>query len=319
MSLKLAFQTDPLERLNTAGDTSFALMLEAQARGHDLAQLIPGDVVYENGEVCARVRRITVRDDPADPFTVRETRFADLREFDAVFIRQDPPFDMKYYANTLLLELLEPDVMVLNSPRAIRNVSEKLSAFQFPDLMPETWCGRDKEPLLAFAERFDQVVVKPLFHGGGETVSRTTTDRQSLEPHVDRALASWPDEPIIVQQYLPEVPAEGDKRVMLLEGEVVGCVRRIPAAGDFRANIHVGGRAELAELDDRDRAVAARAGEMLAREGVFFAGIDVLAGRLIEINVTSPTLMRELKNLGGADVPKLYMDRLERRLAERRG
>ena len=318
MSYSFAFQTDPIERLNIVGDSSFAMMLEAQARGHGLAQIVPGDVVYENGEICARVRRVTVADDPKAPFTVHETHFADLREFDAVFIRQDPPFDMKYYANTLLLELLEPEVMVLNSPRGIRNVSEKLSAFQFPDLMPQTWAGRDKDALIAFAERFDWVVVKPLFHGGGETVSRTTTDRQSLEPHLDRALATWPDEPILVQEYLPEVPEEGDKRIMFIEGEVVGCIRRIPAEGDFRANIHVGGRAVLGEIDDRDWRVCNRVGPFLRDENIFFAGIDVLAGRLIEINVTSPTLMRDLKRVGGPDVAKLYMERLEQRLAERR-
>ena len=312
-----AFQTDPLERLSIEGDTSFALMLEADARGHTLFQLVPGDVLYENGDVHAGVRRISVRDDAADPFTVHGADRVNLKELDALFIRQDPPFDMNYYANTLLLELLEPDVVVLNSPRAIRNVSEKLSAFQFPDLMPETFAGRDKGALFAFADRFETVVVKPLFFGGGETVSRSATDRATLEPHVDAALATWPDEPIIVQEYLPEVPAEGDKRIMFLEGDVVGCVRRIPAEGDFRANIHVGGRAELGVLDDRDRAVCDRVGLFLQREGVFFAGIDVLAGRLIEINVTSPTLMRELKRLGGPDVPKLYLERLEAKLAAR--
>jgi glutathione synthase len=216
------------------------------------------------------------------------------------------------------LELLEPDVLVLNSPRGIRNVSEKLSAFQFPDLMPETCAGRDRDALMAFASRFETVVVKPLFHGGGETVTRTSTVREVLEPHIDLALVTWENEPIIVQEYLPEVPREGDIRVMFLEGEVVGSLRRIPAEGDFRANIHVGGRPELAELDARDRAVCDRVGPFLQREGVFFAGIDILAGRLIEINVTSPTLMRELKRAGGPDVAKLYLDRLVQRLAERR-
>lgn len=316
-SYTFAFQTDPLERLSIAGDTSFALMLEAQARGVEIHQFTPDDVVYENGAVEARARRIAVADDPAGPFDVQDTKFRNLRDFDAVFIRQDPPFDMPYYANTLLLELLEPDVMVLNSPRGIRNVSEKLSAFQQPDLMPDTCAGRDRDALIAFAQRFKTVVVKPLFHGGGETVTRTTTDRESLAPHLDDALAQWPDEPIIVQEYLPEVPAEGDKRIMFIEGEVVGCLRRIPAEGDFRANIHVGGRAELAELDARDQAVCDRVGPLLKRENIFFAGIDVLAGRLIEINVTSPTLMRELKGVGGPDVAALYMDRLETRLGER--
>lgn len=317
MPLKIAFQTDPLERLNIKADTSFALMLEAQARGHEIFQLVPSDVVYENGRVGARLRAITVADDPARAFDVKETRHRDLRELDALLIRQDPPFDMPYYANTLLLELLEPDVLVLNAPRAIRNVSEKLAAFQFPKLMPETWAGRDHEALAVFAQRFETVVVKPLFHGGGDTVTRTTTERATLDVHIGKALATWPNEPILVQEYLPEVPEEGDKRIMFLEGEVVGCLRRIPAKGDFRANIHVGGRPELAELDDRDRAVCAEVGPFLQREGVFYAGIDTLAGRLIEINVTSPTLMRELKAVGGPDVAKLYMDRLEARLALR--
>jgi glutathione synthase len=315
MPLKIAFQTDPLERLNIAGDTSFALMLEAQARGHAVHQLLAGDVVYTEGKLLAQVRAIAVKDDPDAPFEVLETRLADLRGFDAVLIRQDPPFDMAYYANTLLLELLEPDVLVVNSPRAIRNVSEKLAALQFPKLMPKTWVGRDFESLVAFAQRFPMVVVKPLFHGGGETVTRTPTDLGSLEPHVEMSLAAWPDEPILVQEYLPEVPKSGDKRIMFLEGEAVGCLRRIPAEGDFRANIHIGGRPVLGEIESRDLAVVEAVGELLVREGVFFAGIDVLAGRLIEINVTSPTLMRELKRAGGPDVAKLFMTRLERKAA----
>jgi glutathione synthase len=313
----LAFQTDPLERLNTAGDSSFALMLEAQARGHAVHQLLPEDVVYREGRLEARVRTIEVKDDAKSAFTIAETWRADLRAFDALFIRQDPPFDMAYYANTLLLELLEPDVLVVNSPRAIRNVSEKLAALQLGDLMPRTWVGRDFESLVAFAQRFPMVVVKPLFHGGGETVTRTPTDRGSLEPHIEMAFATWPDEPILVQEYLPEVPKQGDKRIMFLEGEAVGCLRRIPVEGDFRANIHLGGSPVLGEIEARDLGVVERVGALLQREGVFFAGIDVLAGRLIEINVTSPTLMRELKRAGGPDVARLFMERLERKAAER--
>jgi glutathione synthase len=314
MPLKIAFQTDPLAKLNIAGDTSFALMLECQARGHAIFQLEPQDLAYENGRVSGLVRTIGVEDDPARAFAVHETARRDLRDFDALLIRQDPPFDMAYYANTLLLEMLEPDVLVLNAPRAVRNVSEKLAALQFPDLMPHTWVGRDKATLAAFARQFDMVVVKPLFHGGGETVTRTATDAASLLPHVETALAAWPKEPILIQEYLPEVPEEGDKRVMLLEGEPVGALKRIPAEGDFRANIHVGGTPVLSSVEPRDEAVVARVGEMLRREGVFFAGIDVLAGRLIEINVTSPTLMRELARVGGPDVAAMYVTRLEERL-----
>jgi glutathione synthase len=161
-------------------------------------------------------------------------------------------------------------------------------------------------------------VVKPLFHGGGETVTRTATDEASLAPHVETVLAAWPKEPILVQEYLPEVPEQGDKRIMLLEGEPVGVLKRIPAKGDFRANIHVGGTPILSAIEPRDEAVVARVGEMLTREGVFYAGIDVLAGRLIEINVTSPTLMRELRRVGGPDVAKLYVDRMEERLSSPR-
>jgi glutathione synthase len=314
MPLKLAFQTDPLARLNIKGDTSFALMLEAQARGHAIFQLEPEDVAYENGRVSGLIRAIAVKDDPSGPFAVHETRRMDLKDFDALLIRQDPPFDMAYFANTLLLEMLEPDVLVLNAPRAVRNVSEKLAALQFPDLMPRTWVGRDKGALVAFAQQFPMVVVKPLFHGGGETVTRTTTDAAALLPHVETALVAWPKEPILVQEYLPEVPEEGDKRIMLLEGEPVGALKRIPAKGDFRANIHVGGTPVLSEIEPRDQPIVERVGEMLRREGVFFAGIDVLAGRLIEINVTSPTLMRELRRAGGPDVAKLYVDRLEEKL-----
>lgn len=312
-----AFQIDPIDRISPAGDTSFALMLEAQARGHAVSWFHPSDLVYQDGVVSAPLRRVRVRDQASDFYDELSRERRDLADVDAVFIRQDPPFDTAYLANTLLLDLIAERTLVLNDPAALRDVSEKLSALSFPDLMPSTLVGREKEAILAFAAQYDEVVVKSLFAGGGEAVSRCKSDPALLGPHLDEKLAAFAPEPIMVQAFLPAAPKDGDKRVMFLDGEVVGVLRRIPAEGEFRANIHVGGRAELGDLTDDERKTCEAVGVYLRAAGVFYAGIDLLDGRLIEINVTSPTLMRELKRCGGPDVARLYMDRLETKLAQR--
>lgn len=313
----LAFQIDPLDRVRPAGDTSFALMLEAQARGHRVFWFHPSDLVFDTDTLSAPLRHVRLRDQESDFFDELSVERRDLTGVAAVFIRQDPPFDTAYLANTLLLDLIADRTLILNDPAALRDVSEKLSALTFAKDMPPTLVGRDMDAILAFASNYDEVVVKPLFAGGGEAVSRCASAPDVLTPHIEAKLAANAPEPIMVQAFLPAAPTDGDKRVMFLDGEVVGVLRRIPAEGEFRANIHVGGRAELGELNDAEHDICDKVGGYLRRAGVFYAGIDLLDGRLIEINVTSPTLMRELKRCGGPDVAALYLDRLEAKLTAR--
>ncbi|MET0181868.1 MAG: glutathione synthase, partial [Caulobacterales bacterium] len=232
----------------------------------------------------------------------------DASFFDAILIRQDPPFDMGYVSNTYLLE--RADTLVINNPRGVRNIPEKLSTLAFPDLIPNTWVGRDVAALEDFAKNYDQIVLKPAFMAGGEGVVKLSVSAPGFRAEAQHFIDNIGKEPAVVQEFLPRV-MEGDKRVFVLGGEPIGVVRRVPTGGDFRANLHVGGQAQATELDARDREIAARVAPLLAQEGVLFAGLDVIDGRLTEINVTSPTLVRELKRFGGADLPALFWDRVE--------
>lgn len=313
-SRKIAVQMDPPETLNIKGDTTFALMVEAQRRGHALYQFQPGRLAIENGEITALMTSAEVHGDRPDaPFKLGERQRRPLEDFDVILVRQDPPFDMAYFSNTYLLELVADRTLVLNDPRAIRNTPEKLSALHFPHLMAKTLISRDPEHIAEFAARTGDIVLKPLSLFGGEGVVKTRADDPELPDKIAR-LASASNEPLVAQEFLPNV-VETDKRVMMLEGEVVGVLGRIPAEGNFIANIHSGGRPVLGQLTDAEAALCAEVGERLKEWDVFFAGLDLIDGRLSEINVTSPTLTVELKAVGGPDVPKLYWDRVERRLA----
>ncbi|MCG8440554.1 MAG: glutathione synthase, partial [Caulobacterales bacterium] len=224
-----------------------------------------------------------------------------------------PPFDIGYVANTQILDLITDDVLVVNSPAGVRDLSEKLSSLRFPDLMPDTIVARDKDAILAFAANYETVVLKRLFLAGGESVTKSVSDPATLGPLVEAMIAAAAPEPVMVQAFIPAASA-GDKRVMFVEGDLVGVLRRVPAPGEFRANIHIGGHAEIATLDNADLAACSAVAQLLREHDILFAGIDILDGRLIEINVTSPTLVRELKRCGGPDVPPLILDAIERRL-----
>jgi glutathione synthase len=272
--------------------------------------------MFDRGVVRANAKRVTVRVQQGGHYHTLEEACVDLGHFDVVLIRQDPPFDMGYVTNTYLLELAADDTLILNDPRGVRNIPEKLSTLPFEDLTPPTFVGHDVAAMEAFAKNFSRVVMKPAFLAGGEGVIKADSHDPGLADAARAMLAASGKEPIIVQAFLEGV-FQGDKRVFVLDGEPIGAVRRMPAAGEFRANLHVGGSAVATEMDDRDREIAARVAPLLRQEGILFAGLDVIAGCLTEINVTSPTLVQELKRFNGVDVPALYWAKAEAWLAER--
>ncbi|MEQ1489215.1 MAG: glutathione synthase [Terricaulis sp.] len=308
-SLRIAVQMDPIEKMIVNHDTSLALMVEAQSRGHEIWWFTPNDVFYDTGVVKANANRVSVSLSEGKHYETLETTDRVVDEFDVVLVRQDPPFDMGYVSNTYLLELVK--TVVINPPRGIRNITEKMSILQFPELTPTTWVGRDIDALEAFAKRFDQVVLKILFMMGGEGVIKLAAGDPEFKKKARAFLSAAGREPILAQEFLPAVSG-GDKRVFVLNGEPFAALKRLPKAGDFRANLAVGGTAAPGELDDDDRSIAAAVAPLLKREGIVFAGLDVIAGKLIEINVTSPTLAQELKRFSGLDLPKAFWDRVER-------
>jgi glutathione synthase len=307
-SLRIAVQMDPIEKVIVNHDTSLALMVEAQTRGHELWWFSPDDLYYETGTVKARARRVSVSFTEGAHYKTREEAARAVDDFDVVLVRQDPPFDMAYVTNTYLLELTK--TLVINPPGGIRNISEKMSILQFPELTPKTWVGRDLDALQAFAKRFDQVVLKVLYLMGGDGVIKLESGAPDFRDKAAAFFAASGREPILAQEFLPAVTG-GDKRVFVLNGEPFAALKRMPKAGDFRANLHVGGVAVAGELDNADRAITAAVAPLLKKEGIVFAGLDVIAGKLIEINVTSPTLAQELKRLSNLDLPKAFWDRVE--------
>ncbi len=312
--MRVAVQMDPIETMLVERDTSLALMIEAQRRGHEVWWFHPDDLYFDRGAIGAKAYRVEVSPMQGAHYKTLEEKFVPVSHFDAVLIRQDPPFDMGYVSNTYLLERAAEKTAVFNDPRGVRNIPEKLSTLAFPDLLAPTFVGRNVQAIVEFAKNFDQVVLKPSFLAGGDGVIKLKPSASDFEHRVRDYIKAIPREPIIVQDFIPAVMA-GDKRVFMLAGEFVGVVRRMPTGGDFRANLHVGGRATGAEIDDRDRAICAAVAPLLNREGILFAGLDVIDGRLTEINVTSPTLVRELMKFSGIDIPKLFWDAAEKKAA----
>lgn len=310
---RVAVQMDPIETMVVNRDTSLAFMLEAQARGFEVWWFHPSDLWWTQGALHARAHRVSVRDQPGDHYTSLESRDVALDAFDVVLIRQDPPFDMGYVSNTYLLERAGPKPFVVNGPAGVRSIPEKLATLAFPELIPPTFVGRNLAALRAFAAQFAQVVLKPAFFAGGEGVLKTSAASPDFDSAVGAMLAEIGSEPLIAQEYLPRVTL-GDKRVFILDGKPAGAVARLPKQGEFRVNLHVGGTPAPAELDDRDREICAAVAPMLDKHDIVFAGLDVIDGRLIEINVTSPTLIRQLVQFGGPDLAVAFWDVLERRL-----
>src|SRR5712675_1418369 len=300
MPLNVAIQMDPIDRINVRGDSSFALLLEAQARGHRLAYYNPDRLALRQNEVLATVRSLTVRDTEGSHFTLGQRERVDLKSFDVVLMRQDPPFDLAYISATHLLERLQPHTLVVNDPGHVRNAPEKVFVTEFPDLMPPTLVTRDLAEIKAFRAEHGDIVMKPLYGNGGAAVFRLAPEDVNFGSLYDLFAVTF-REPWVVQKYLPAVK-QGDKRIILVDGEFAGAVNRVPAADDLRSNMVRGGAAEATQLSDREREICAGLGPTLRARGLLFVGIDVIDGSLTEINVTSPTGIRAIARLGGPDV-----------------
>jgi glutathione synthase len=309
MTLNVAVQMDPIARINMKGDSTFALLLEAQARGHRLSYYTPDRLALLNGNVFASVEPLQVRDTAVDHFTLGPSRRAELREFDVVLLRQDPPFDLAYVTTTHFLERTQPDTLVVNDPAHVRNAPEKVFVTEFPDLMPPTLVTRDLGEIKAFRAEHGDIVMKPLYGHGGGAVFRITRDDLNFGSLYDMFAVTFREQ-WVVQKFLPAVK-DGDKRIILVEGEFAGAVNRIPAADDLRSNMVRGGAAAATQLTDRERHICERLGPPLRERGLLFVGIDVIGGFITEINVTSPTGIRAIKTLGGPDIAKLIWDRIE--------
>jgi glutathione synthase len=315
MRLNVAVQMDPIERINIRGDSTFALLLEAQRRAHALSYFTPDRLALADGKVSAAVRPLVVRDAPGDHFTLGEPRVTDLSTFDVVLLRQDPPFDLAYISTTHMLERIHPKTLVVNDPAHVRNAPEKVFVTEFPELMPPTLITRDLDAIKAFRAEHGDIVMKPLYGKGGEAVFRLEREDLNFGSLYD-LFATMLREPWVVQKFLPAVK-DGDKRIILVDGEFAGAVNRVPAPDDLRSNMVRGGVPKATDLTAREREICARLGPALRERGLLFVGIDVIDGFLTEINVTSPTGIRAIKNLGGPDVAALIWDRIEEKRAKR--
>lgn len=308
--LKIAIQMDPIEAVNVNADTTFDLALEAHGRGHEIWVFQPGHLQLDSGAVRARARKAgALKREQGAHVTLDAPAVVDLDGFDVVLVRQDPPFNMAYITAAQILERLPETVMVLNNPRSIRDAPEKLFVTDFKDLTPPTLITRDAEAMRAFRAAHGDVIVKPLYGNGGAGVFKLASDDGNFNALLELFAEAYA-EPAIIQKYLPDV-RKGDKRIILLDGEAVGAINRVPSPGETRSNMHVGGRAEAVEMTERDQEICDRIGPALSARGLVLVGIDVIGDYLTEINVTSPTGVQEIRRFGGADISALFWDWVE--------
>lgn len=313
MALNVAVQMDPIESIKIAGDSTFALMLEAQARGHGLSVYSPDSLSQRDGRVSAAVRTVTIQDVEGDHVRAGAPARVDLTTFDVILLRQDPPFDMAYVTTTHILERLHPRTLVVNDPSSVRNAPEKVFVTDFPDLMPPTLITRDRDEIQSFRAEHGDTVMKPLYGNGGAAVFKVSQEDPNFGSLFDM-FSTMSREPWVVQRFLPQV-VEGDKRIILVDGVAAGAVNRVPQPGDIRSNMVRGGAAHPTDLTPREHEICARIGPALKAMGLLFVGIDVIDGNLTEINVTSPTGLRAIKRLGGPDIAALIWDAVEAKRA----
>jgi glutathione synthase len=309
MQLNVAVQMDPIARINIRGDSTFALLLEAQKRGHSISYYTPDKLSLRGEDLVAPVQSLSVRDQIGDHFTLGEPQRVNLASLDVVLLRQDPPFDLAYITSTHLLERIHPKTLVVNNPASVRNAPEKLFVMDFAELMPPTLISRDLDEINAFRDQHGAVVMKPLHGHGGAAVFRVMPQDMNFGSLYDMFSVTF-REPWVIQRFLPEVK-HGDKRIILVDGEFAGAVNRVPAADDLRSNMVRGGAAEATDLTPREREICARLGPSLRKRGLLFVGIDVIDGHLTEINVTSPTGIRAIARLDGPDVAAKIWDVIE--------
>jgi glutathione synthase len=315
MPLNVAVQMDPIERINIRGDSTFALLLEAQARGHTLNYYTPDKLAQSGGRVFATLRPLSVRDELGNHFTLGEPRRTELTEMDVILLRQDPPFDLAYITTTHMLEQVHPKTLVVNDPASVRNAPEKIFVLDFPDLMPPTLITRDLAEIKAFRAEHKDIVMKPLYGHGGGAVFRLTSDDLNFGSLYDMFAVTFREQ-WVVQKFLPDVK-DGDKRIILVDGDYAGAVNRVPAADDLRSNMVRGGSPKETELTPREREICQRLGPHLRERGLLFVGIDVIGGWLTEINVTSPTGLRAIRNVGGPDIAKTIWEKIDAKVQAR--
>jgi glutathione synthase len=313
MSLAVAIQMDPLDGIDIEADSTFALALEGQRRGHGLYHYLPQALTFRNGRVTARAQPLEVRRERGNHFSLGEAETIDLAGVDVVLMRQDPPFDMAYITATHLLEHIHPDTLVVNDPVHVRNAPEKLYATHFSDLMPPTLITSDKQQILSFRAEYRDVIVKPLYGNGGAGVFHVPPGDENLNALMEMFTRLY-REPVIVQQYLPEVRG-GDKRIILIDGRPAGALNRIPPPGEARSNLHVGGEPKKSALDHRDHEICEAIGPSLIERGLIFVGIDVIGGYMTEINVTSPTGIQEIDRFDEVCLEAEIWDAIEARYA----
>lgn len=309
MPLRVAVQMDPIERINIRGDSTFALLLEAQRRGHALSYYTPDKLAQRGADVFGSVRPLSVKDEVGRHFSLGDAERVPLTAFDVILLRQDPPFDLAYITTTHLLEQVHPRTLVVNDPAHVRNAPEKIFVMEFSDLMPPTLITRDLSEIKAFREEHGDIVMKPLYGNGGAAVFRLTKEDLNFGSLYDLFATTFREQ-WMVQKFLPAVK-HGDKRIILVDGEFAGAVNRVPAPDDLRSNMVRGGAAQSTELSGREREICTRLGPALRQRGLIFVGIDVIDGNLTEINVTSPTGIRAIKNLGGPDIAASIWDCIE--------
>lgn len=311
--LKIAFQMDAIETIDIRGDSSFALALEASARGYDIFIYHPDHLAFIPGiGLTAKGKWVQVKDEVGNHVQILSEARIDLTELDVILMRQDPPFDMHYITATYLLETIMDKVLVVNHPTSVRNAPEKLVATLFHELMPPTLITSDVSEIRTFRDEYQNIIVKPLYGNGGSGIFHLKPDDTNLSSLIETMLL-LDRSPLMIQQYLPAV-SKGDKRVIMIDGVATGAVNRVPAAGEARSNLHVGGKAEQSDLDENDYRIAEAIGTFLKEKELLFCGIDVIGGYLTEINVTSPTGLREIKTLSGIDLAVKIWDSITAKL-----
>ena len=310
--MRVAIQMDPIEGIDISADSTFRLGEEAQSRGAELFYYTPDKLAWDEGRVSARGWPLTLRREVGNHFSLGEEAELDLGEFDVVWLRQDPPFDMGYITTTHILEQLAQTALVVNNPFWVRNYPEKLLVLQFPELTPPTTVARDLDTIRAFRARHGDIILKPLYGNGGAGVFRLTSDDRNLSS-LHELFMGMNREPLIAQKFVPDV-SNGDKRIILVDGEPVGAINRVPPEGETRSNLHIGGRAEKIGLTERDHEICAAIGPLLREKGQIFVGIDVIGDYLTEINLTSPTGIQELERFDGVNVAGAIWDAIEDRL-----
>ena len=313
MPLRIACQMDPIAAIDIRGDSTFAILLEAQKREHDIFYYTPPNLALHGDKLLARGHTLKVKDAAGDHYALSNERIEDLSTLDVVLLRQDPPFDMGYITTTHLLERIHPKTLVVNDPAHVRNAPEKIWVLDFLDLMPPTIVTRQLDDVLAFRATYKDIIIKPLYGNGGAAVFRLKPDDGNVSSLVELFQTVF-REPFMVQEFRPEVK-DGDKRIILIDGEIAGAINRVPQQGETRSNLHVGGKAAAVELTKRDIEICARLKPELKKRGLLFTGIDVIGPYLTEINVTSPTGIRQVKGFGGNDIAAMFWDAIEKKRA----